>query len=236
MDTETAIITGMKSTPKVFGYARVSSPGQVTEGVSLAAQEAKLRERGAVEVFVDEGISGQRTANRPGLTAALDAACESRGATFVVYSLSRLARSTSDALAIAKRLEKAGVALVSLSESIDTGSAMGRCFFTVLAAIAQLEADIAGERTRMGLAFLKASGKRYTARIPFGYSLHGDKLVPDPAEQKAIKLVRRLRANGESLQAIADALRARGVKTKSGSTVWSRSTVDAILRRSDAAA
>ncbi len=225
----------MKRTSKIVGYARVSSPGQVTEGVSLAAQEAKLRERGAVKVFVDEGISGQKS-GRPGLTAALDAACESRGSSLVVYSLSRLARSTSDALAIAKRLEKAGVALVSLSESIDTGSAMGRCFFTVLAAIAQLEADIAGERTRMGLAFLKASGKRYTARIPFGYRLDGDNLVPDPAEQKAIKLVRRMSAKGESLQAIADELRARGVKTKTGSTIWSRSTVDAIRRRSASAA
>jgi hypothetical protein len=57
-----------------------------------------------VDVFTDAGISGKRADNRPGLLAALDAVCKARDTALVIYSLSRLARSTMDAIAIAERL------------------------------------------------------------------------------------------------------------------------------------
>ena len=67
-------------------------------------------------LHADEGLSGKSAANRPALRAALDQACTGKAA-LVVYSLSRLARSTRDALSISERLAKAGADLVSLSES-----------------------------------------------------------------------------------------------------------------------
>ncbi|MCH8851463.1 MAG: recombinase family protein [Planctomycetes bacterium] len=75
-----------------------------------------------LELFVDAGLSGSRADNRPGLQRAVNTACK-RKAALVVYSLSRLARSTRDALMLAERLNKAGADLVSLTESIDTTSA-----------------------------------------------------------------------------------------------------------------
>src|ERR1039457_3298696 len=105
---------------QAVAYLRVSTTKQVDEGISLEAQEAKARawasSRGLeLQVFADAGISGKKASNRPGLQAAIKAACHEK-APLVFYSLSRLARSTGAALAIAKRLEKAGADFVSLSD------------------------------------------------------------------------------------------------------------------------
>ena len=111
-----------------IGYIRVSTEGQVTEGVSLDAQRAKIEAWCLANdvqlggVFVDAGISGKRADNRPELQAALNAVCKC-GGVLVVYSLSRLARSTKDTISIAERLSKSNADLVSLSEKIDSTSA-----------------------------------------------------------------------------------------------------------------
>jgi hypothetical protein len=92
------------------GYVRVSTEVQAREGQSLEAQEERLKQWAAVNgyamltVYRDEGLSGKRADNRPGLQAALSAVCANRGV-LVTYSLSRLARSTRDAILIAERLE-----------------------------------------------------------------------------------------------------------------------------------
>jgi DNA invertase Pin-like site-specific DNA recombinase len=215
----------------VLGYARVSSVGQATVGVSLEAQETRLREAGAVQVFVDAGRSGRKMKNRPELEAALRAVEAAPGSTLVVYSLSRLARSTRDALDISRRIDKAGARLVSVTESIDTKSAMGRCFFAVAAAFAQLESDQASERTIEGLSVLKAKRMKLGGARPYGYDVVDGRLVPNAGEQKAIKLMRRLKAAGRSLTEIGDELRARGIRSRSKSGLWQKTTVFDILAR-----
>lgn len=86
-----------------IGYVRVSTVDQATNGVSVNAQRERIRawcvanEYELVGVYTDAGVSGKRADNRPGLQSALDKACKS-GAALVVYSLSRLARSTKDAI------------------------------------------------------------------------------------------------------------------------------------------
>lgn len=76
-------------------------------------------------MFVDAGVSGKRADNRAELQKSLALACRTRSV-LVVYSLSRLARSTRDAIAIAERLGKARANLVSLTEAIDTTTAAGK--------------------------------------------------------------------------------------------------------------
>jgi DNA invertase Pin-like site-specific DNA recombinase len=219
-----------------IGYVRVSTEGQATEGVSLEAQQAKIsawcEANGytLAAVHVDAGLSGSRADNRPQLQAALDAVCRS-GGVLVVYSLSRLARSTADTLAISERLERAGADLASLSERIDTTSAAGRMVFRMLAVLAEFERDQISERTKAALSHKKAKGER-VGRVPFGYSLGSDgvQLVPIAAEQAVLVTIRELRAAGETLRAIAAELDRRGVATKNGKP-WSHSTIQAILER-----
>jgi DNA invertase Pin-like site-specific DNA recombinase len=219
-----------------IGYCRVSTETQAAEGVSLEAQQAKIAAWAdingvdLVAVYIDAGLSGGRADNRPQLQAALDAACKSK-AVLVVFSLSRLARSTKDTLAISERLERAGADLASISEKIDTSSAAGKMVFRMLAVLSEFEKDQISERTTAALAHKKSKGER-VGRVPFGYVLAGDgiQLVEDAAEQAALKTIRELRSAGESMRAIADELNRQGVPTKGGKP-WHYGTIQRILER-----
>lgn len=139
-----------------IGYLRVSTAGQVEDGVSLDAQRAKVEawalanDYTLLGVQVDAGLSGGRADNRPGLQRAIAEACRQKAA-LVVYSLSRLARSTRDTLAIGEQLDRAGADLVSLSEKIDTTSAAGKMVFRMLAVLSEFERDQISERTKSAL-------------------------------------------------------------------------------------
>jgi DNA invertase Pin-like site-specific DNA recombinase len=218
-------------------YIRVSTEGQVTDGVSLDAQRAKIEAwcfanditLGAV--FIDAGISGKRADNRPQLQSALDTVCND-GGVLVVYSLSRLARSTKDTIVISERLDKAGADLVSLSEKLDTTSAAGKMVFRMMAVLAEFERDQVSERTCSAMAHKKAQGQR-VGTVPFGYDLAADgiTLVENENETRIIELINSLRTKGYTLQAIATELEAAGVATKKGLAKWSPKTIRAILNR-----
>jgi site-specific DNA recombinase len=201
-------------------YTRVSTLDQAREGVSLEAQRARAESWAATHGYViagtfsDPGISGKRADNRPGLQNALAAVCEARGA-LVVYSLSRLARSVQDALAIVARLEKCGADLVSLTESIDTTTAAGRMMFTVFAAFAAFERELTAERTSAALQHLKRSGRAY-GEVPYGKRRDGGQLVDDAAEATLRARMRDLRLDGKSWTEIAETLNQEHLPTKKG--------------------
>jgi len=218
-------------------YCRVSTADQADNGVSLDAQRERARAwckangyRVAAE-HVDAGLSGRRADNRPALQAALADVAEP-GRVLVVYSLSRVARSTKDTLAIADVLDKAGADLVSLSESIDTTSAAGKMVFRLLAVLSEFESDLVSERTRAAMSHKKARSQRVSGRLPFGYDLadDGTSLLPNAAEQATLADIRDKRQHGWTLKAIADDLQARQIRTKLGRDRWSVSTLHALVR------
>ncbi|HQR65842.1 MAG TPA: recombinase family protein [Thermoanaerobaculia bacterium] len=227
----------MDERKQVIGYTRVSTATQAVQGISLEAQRSRIRAwcelTGVtlVAIHCDSGISGSRASNRPALQKALTDACRVHGV-LVVFSLSRLARSTKDAILIAERLEKGGADLVSLSENIDTTSAAGKMVFRLLAVMAEFEKDLISERTTAALAHLRNTGRRFSGETPYGYLLKGDRLVPVRREQETVTLVRRMRSRGMSLRAIARALVTRKIRTKAGGAVWSPKVLSALLRRS----
>jgi len=218
-----------------IGYVRVSTDGQAQDGVSLEAQEAKLRAwadlNGAesVTIYRDAGLSGKRADNRPGLQEALNAV--GKGDALIVYSLSRLARSTKDTIAISELLAKREADLVSLSEKIDTTTAAGKMVFRMLAVLSEFERDQVSERTRFALAHKRASGEKTGGDVPYGYQLEDGRLIKDAGEQKAIALIRMLHKAGNSLRQIARKLEARGYRTKTGRTHWHPQSVKQILER-----
>ena len=225
---------------KAIGYVRVSTQGQVEDGVSLDAQEAKVRSwadlNGAAEVviFRDEGISGKRSDNRPGLVAALDAV--GRGDALIVYSLSRLSRSTKDTITIAELLAKKEADLVSLSEKIDTTTAAGKMVFRMLAVLSEFERDQISDRTRFALAHKKANGEKTGGDVPFGYRVRKGKLYRHAEEQKAVRLVLDLAGKGESLRGICRKLEDAGITRKNGSGTWHPQSVLRIIKREQKAA
>lgn len=218
---------------KVVGYVRVSTEEQAREGISLQAQREKIegwaRMNDVTLLFVaeDAGISGTKLKTREGLTQALEAVCREK-AVLVVYSLSRLSRSTRDTLAVAERLDKAGADLVSLSEKIDTTSASGRMIFRLMAVLNEFERDQVSERTAAILQHKKGKLEAYSP-TPYGYSRVGASLVIDETEQLVLRKIRQMREEGVSLRKIADALNRGGVPAKNGGT-WYASTVRYILQ------
>lgn len=221
----------------VIAYVRVSTAGQAEDGVSLDAQAAKiaaycsLHDGDLVATYTDAGLSGSRADNRPALQEALDHVCRIGGC-LVVYSLSRLARSTKDTIEIAERLSRADADLVSLSEKIDTTTAAGKMVFRLLAVMAEFERDLISERTTTAMQHKRSKGER-VGSIPVGYMLASDgvSLIPNESQQEAIKLIRQLRDAGLSMRAIAEELTRRGVPTSKGGTTWKHSTVQRILDR-----
>jgi len=220
---------------KAIGYVRVSSQSQVDDGVSLDAQQAKieaycmLNDLELVATHTDAGLSGGRSDNRPALQDAIKQACKSK-AVLVVYSMSRLARSTRDTLEIADALDQSGADLVSLSEKIDTTSASGKMVFRLMAVLAEFERDQISERTTMALHHMRSKGER-TGQIPFGFNLSADgiQLVPNPSEQDALQVMRAMRLAGDSYRTIGAHLVTSGVLTKRGGVRWDPRTVKSVL-------
>lgn len=218
-----------------IGYVRVSTEGQAAEGVSLDAQRAKIEAwclaNGVqlANVFVDAGISGKRADNRPELLNALSVVTKTKGV-LVVYSLSRLARSTKDTITISERLDKAGADLVSLSEKLDTTSAAGKMVFRMMAVLAEFERDQISERTSTAMAHKKSKGER-VGTVPFGFTLleDGKTLVRDAREQAVIELMELLRDSGLSYGAVAELLNRKSVPTKKNGARWQGTTVRNIL-------
>ena len=146
--------------------------------------------------------------------------------------MSRLARSTKDAISIAERLDKAGADLVSLTERIDTTTAAGKMVFRMLAVLAEFERDLVSERTTAALAHKRCRGERIGA-IPYGWRLADDgaTLEPIESEHAVIRDMKVMRKRGCSYRAIAEELTRRGVPTKKGNATWTHLAVASILRR-----
>lgn len=220
---------------RAIGYVRVSSEEQASEGYSLDAQRAKLaayafaNDLDLIAVHADEGISGKRANNRPGLQSGLASLRAGEATALVVVKLDRLSRSTVDVLDFVETSGREGWSIHSLGERLDTGSAMGRFVVTLFAALAQAEREVIGERTKATMAHMKANGLRVGA-VPFGSDLAADgrTLVPNAKEQAIIGQVRDLQATGLSLRRIAAELNARGVGSKTGRT-WSHVTVSGLI-------
>src|SRR5258708_1458813 len=124
---------------RTIGYVRVSTDGQAEQGVALEAQEAKIRAMATVQgselldVMVDGGESA-KSLNRPGLQRLLALINAGKVEAVIVAKLDRLTRSVKDLCGLLELFEKRKVALISVAESLDTGSAAGRLVITIMAA------------------------------------------------------------------------------------------------------
>jgi site-specific DNA recombinase len=221
---------------KTVGYVRVSTDKQAEHGVSLEAQEAKIRAMatvhgtGLAEVIVDGGESA-KSLNRPGMARLLAMVDAGAVKVVIIAKLDRLTRSVKDLCSLLELFEKRKVTLISVAESLDTGSAAGRLVLNIMTAVSQWEREAIGERTRDALRHKRSEGQR-VGNIPFGSRLGGDgqRLEPDPAEQEALTQIRVLRNNGETLRGIAAALNHRAYRTRRG-TPWRLESVARVLKQ-----
>ena len=135
----------------LIGYSRVSTTDQQPH-----LQIDALRKAG-VDFFYSETASGG-SMRRPKLNEMLGRL--QSGDTVVVYKLDRIARSLRDLLKIIEMIEHAGAEFRSLTEHIDTQSAVGRMIFQIVGAFAEFERELIRERTRVGMAAAVARGAK----------------------------------------------------------------------------
>src|SRR5256885_12778554 len=177
---------------RVIGYIRVSTDEQATNGVSLAAQEQKVRAYCAlydlelVELIHDPGASA-KTLDREGLSRALAALDRGEVDGLVVAKLDRLTRSVVDMATLVNEYfgERAGKSLFSVADAIDTRTAAGRMVLNILVSVSQWERETIGERTRDALRHQRTVGEVY-GPTPLGYAAVDGRLVAVDDEQRAV--------------------------------------------------
>ncbi|MEW6738139.1 MAG: recombinase family protein [Acidobacteriota bacterium] len=219
-------------------YTRVSTEEQASIGVSLAAQEERLRAYclmtglDIARFIREEGVSAAKPLGaRPGGVQMLDLICQKKIGHVVALKLDRLFRDAEDALHQTKAWDRSGIALHLVDmggQTLNTASATGRFFLNVMAGFAELERNLISERTAAAMAHKKIHREAY-GTTPFGFVRIGDQLIEDLKELEIIDQIRSWRGDGWSLRRIAAELSKLGVPTKEGGQ-WFASTVRYLLQ------
>lgn len=218
-----------------YGYIRVSTSGQVEEGVSMEAQRDRISEfcaaRGfdLLDIVEDAGISGKNIKDRPGLQAALSIL--KRGQVLVTFSWSRLTRSTLDLLTIHAELKRRGVELASVTEHhVDTTTTSGVMHFQMLATFVEYERRTIGDRTRTAMQHLRRQGRFTGGEAPLGWRVEKEFLAPVAEEQVILHFVHNLFARGRSYREIVRELAIRDIGNRKNRPL-ALAQVQRILRR-----
>jgi DNA invertase Pin-like site-specific DNA recombinase len=143
-------------------YARVSTKnnGQNTETQLVALREyAENRSFSVVTEYVDNGVSGSKD-SRPQLDKMMKDAKLRKFDAVVVARFDRFARSTRHLILALEEFQSLGIDFISLNESVDTSTPMGKMVFTVIGAVAELERSLIKERVVMGLDRARKEGKQ----------------------------------------------------------------------------
>lgn len=195
-------------------YIRVSTDAQAEEGYSVEAQKEQLtaycvsKRIKHYELYIDGGWSGSNLA-RPEIQRLIQDVKDNKISHVIVFKLDRLSRSQKDTLYLIEDVfNPHDVSFVSLNESMDTSTPMGRLMIGILSAFAQLERENIRLRTRMGMKErVKAGYWMGGGKIPFGYDYDSEDgiLVPNKDAEK-VKQVYALYIAGKSPQVIANLL------------------------------
>jgi DNA invertase Pin-like site-specific DNA recombinase len=220
---------------RAIGYCRVSTDKQADRGVSLEAQVEKIKAMGVVhgvellDVIVDAGESA-KDLDRPGMARVLELVRSRAIEMVIIAKLDRLTRSVRDLAVLLEQFQRRGVSLVSVAESLDTGSASGRLVLNIMVSVSQWEREAIGERTRDAMRHKKAK-LEFVGNAPYGFRLAADKrhVEPEPGEQAVLQRIQRLRKSGKSLRKIADQLNRLSIRTRQGSP-WRHEYVARLLK------
>lgn len=201
----------------VYGYVRVSTGRQVSEGESLTAQRRTLEGYAMMHgmaldcVFEERGVSGSKPiGDRPEGARLLSRL--NQGDIVITPKLDRMFRSALDALDVLAQLKSRSVSLHMIDLGGDvTGNGISKLVFTILSAVAEAERDRTRERIVDVKRDQKSRGQYLGGSMPFGFQRGKDgSLLPNPVQQAAIEFARQLRGKGWSLRSISEALYAQG--------------------------
>ena len=219
---------------RAVGYTRVSTEDQAQSGVSLEAQEAKIRAYCTAKGWelarvVRDGGYSAKDLNRPGMQEVIRGCKGKELDVVVILKLDRLTRSVKDlGYLVEDVFNRHGISFSSIQDNFDTCTANGRMVMNILATLAQWERDVISERTREAMQFMKR-GLKLVGAVPFGFDLVEGQLVPNGEEMGTARVILGLRRQGKSYQRIAERLNAKGMAAKGGGR-WYPKTVRGVVR------
>jgi site-specific DNA recombinase len=217
-------------------YTRVSTTEQAQEGYSLQEQEIRLKSYceamkwDPCKLYTDPGYSGG-SMNRPALQQLIRDVKAKKITRVVVYKLDRLSRSQKDTLYLIEEVFLANNCdFVSMTENLDTGSALGKAMIGILAVFAQLERETIKERMVMGKIARAKEGKWCGGSTPpYGYNYANDQLFPDEVEKLHVMEAFNLAERGWSTSKISAAFNRKGYTPKRGVNCWTDITIHRML-------
>jgi len=183
---------------------------------ACAAYIASQRHEGWTLVkarYDDGGFSGGNM-ERPGLKRLLADVAAGRIDVIVLYKVDRLTRSLMDFSAIVKVLDDAKASFVSITQSFNTTTSMGRLMLNVLLSFAQFEREVTGERIRDKIAASKKKGMWMGGVVPIGYVVKDRKLIVDEQAAERVRHIFRRYLELGSGGALLEELREQGFKTR----------------------
>src|SRR5271163_2527138 len=163
--------------------------------------------------FDDGGLSGA-SLDRPALQDLLDQVRARRIDVIVVYKVDRLTRSLADFAKLVELFDEHAASFVSVTQSFNTTSSMGRLTLNVLLSFAQFEREVIGERVRDKIAASKRKGLWVGGPVPLGYRSLGKKLEIVPAEAALVQKIFAEYLRLGSIGQLAAALQGQGIKPK----------------------
>ena len=214
-------------------YTRVSTEDQAKEGFSLDAQLEKLRSYCKARdweiagEYIDDGYSG-RYVKRPAYNRMMEEI--NKWDAILVIKMDRIHRNSKNFMMMMEYLKKEEKEFVSMTESLDTSTAMGRFVMDIIQRIAQLESEQIGERVYVGMEQkAKTNGGVLGFNIPYGYYYSNGKLTINHNESENVKNIFQNYLNGISMKKIAKELNLKSIPTKLNKT-WGTQTVSLILK------
>jgi site-specific DNA recombinase len=183
---------------------------------ACAAYALSQRHEGWVVVpdrYDDGGFSGGNI-QRPGMKRLMADIAAGKIDIILVYKIDRLTRSLADFAKIVEVLDKAGASFVSITQSFNTTTSMGRLTLNMLLSFAQFEREVTGERIRDKIAASKRKGIWMGGTVPLGYDVDARKLVVNEAEADLVRHIYQRYLELGSVVELAGELNAQGFRTK----------------------
>jgi len=214
-------------------YTRVSTEDQAKEGFSLDAQLEKLKAYCTARdwlisgEYIDDGYSG-RNIKRPAYSRLLTDM--NKWEVLLVIKMDRIHRNSKNFMMMMEELKKHNKEFVSMTESLDTSTAMGRFVMDIIQRIAQLESEQIGERVYVGMEQkARINGGHLGFNIPYGYDYENGTLIINNDESRIVNEIFNEYEAGMSMAKLAMFLNERGIPTKQDKT-WGRQTIANILK------
>jgi len=216
-------------------YARVSTEEQamkfgIEAQLDMLRNFAKTNNYEIYKEYVDPGYSGT-VDDRPGYQELLEDSLKGKFNCIIIYKIDRLFRSTRQLLNVVYELEQEGIAVNSVTEPFDTGTAMGKFMLQIIASVAELERDMFLERTELGRIKRLKNGLPW-GKPPYGYDHNNNKIEINKQEAEVVKKIFELYCEpNSSINKVTKMLNDQNIKTKKGRN-WRTDSVHEVLTNS----